>query len=97
MAVALRETAVLGCTTNLTFLSAVIDHPAFRAGATQTHFIEDHLAAWSGATNHRIAAAIAAALAAPLGLGSKSECSAATTPSVWESLGPWRLGGERRP
>ncbi len=97
MAVALSETAVLGCTTNLSFLKTIVEHPAFRAGATHTHFIDDHLANWPGASQHRLAAAIAAALAQPLGLGAKSAAAAGeTTPSVWEGLGAWRLGGGGR-
>jgi acetyl/propionyl-CoA carboxylase alpha subunit len=39
---ALRRLGVQGVTTNRTFLRAVLAHPAFAAGDTQTHFIADH-------------------------------------------------------
>lgn len=40
---ALRETVILGMTTNLAFLRALINHPAFAAGQVDTSFIERHL------------------------------------------------------
>ena len=43
MDAALRETVILGTTTNLSFLRALINHPAFAAGAVDTGFIERHL------------------------------------------------------
>ncbi len=42
---ALRDLAVGGVATNRDFLIAVLDHPAFRAGAIDTHFIDRHLPA----------------------------------------------------
>ncbi|WP_343419589.1 hypothetical protein [Candidatus Flexifilum breve] len=44
MDAALRDTVILGTTTNLTFLRALINHPAFQAGEVDTNFIETHLA-----------------------------------------------------
>lgn len=41
---ALRGTHVQGLTTNRAFLIDVLDHEAFRAGDTHTHFIEQHFA-----------------------------------------------------
>jgi 3-methylcrotonyl-CoA carboxylase alpha subunit len=41
---ALRDTVILGTTTNLGFLRALINHPAFAAGAVDTGFIERNLA-----------------------------------------------------
>jgi acetyl/propionyl-CoA carboxylase alpha subunit len=40
---ALRELSVQGVTTNREFLLRVLDHPAYVAGAIDTHFIERHL------------------------------------------------------
>lgn len=40
---ALRETVVLGVTTNLAFLAALLEHPAFTAGQVHTGFIESAL------------------------------------------------------
>ncbi len=39
---ALRETVLLGTTTNTAFLADVIEHPDFAAGDTHTGFIDDH-------------------------------------------------------
>ena len=43
MEAALRETVILGTTTNLSFLRALIAHPVFKAGEVDTNFIETHL------------------------------------------------------
>ncbi len=45
LAAALRGLAVGGVVTNRAFLLAVLDHPEFRSGAIDTHFIERHLPA----------------------------------------------------
>ncbi|MDA0822260.1 MAG: ATP-grasp domain-containing protein [Proteobacteria bacterium] len=39
---AIREQVILGVTTNCGFLGRVLAHPAFRAGAIHTHFIDEH-------------------------------------------------------
>jgi 3-methylcrotonyl-CoA carboxylase alpha subunit len=41
---ALCETVILGLTSNVGFLSEVLDHPLFRAGGATTAFIDVHLA-----------------------------------------------------
>jgi 3-methylcrotonyl-CoA carboxylase alpha subunit len=43
MDAALRETVILGTTSNLDFLGALVNHPAFAAGDIDTGFIERHL------------------------------------------------------
>jgi len=93
MLAALSDYVVLGCTTNIPFLLDVIEHPAFVAGDTHTHFIDDHLSPWHGREQHRVVAAIAAAVDvlrsrrhAPV----PAEPSA--SPSPWATLGPWRVG-----
>ncbi len=43
---ALRETAVLGVTTNLPYLQAILADPHFRRGETTTDFLERRLADW---------------------------------------------------
>ncbi|MCK6576982.1 MAG: acetyl-CoA carboxylase biotin carboxylase subunit [Anaerolineae bacterium] len=40
---ALRETTLIGTTTNLGFLRALVNHPAFAASEIDTNFIERHL------------------------------------------------------
>jgi acetyl-CoA carboxylase biotin carboxylase subunit len=42
MSQALSRFAALGVIHNAAFLKRVIDHPAFRAGHTHTHFLEEH-------------------------------------------------------
>lgn len=46
MAWALRHYVILGVTTNIPFLQAVIDHPAFRRGETNTNFIDRYFTIW---------------------------------------------------
>ena len=41
---ALRQTVILGTTTNLDFLLALVDHPAFREGHVHTRYVDDNLA-----------------------------------------------------
>jgi Acetyl/propionyl-CoA carboxylase, alpha subunit len=43
---ALREFTVLGVRTNLSYLGAVAEHPAFAAGETHTGFLAEHFADW---------------------------------------------------
>jgi acetyl-CoA carboxylase biotin carboxylase subunit len=87
---ALRDTALLGPTTNLAFLVDVLRHPAFAGGATHTGFLAEHLPTWTPA-----AAVAPAAIAAALALGRPATSNAAGTaavPGPWQTLGAWRLG-----
>jgi acetyl/propionyl-CoA carboxylase alpha subunit len=43
---ALGNYVALGVTTNIQFLKAVLEHPAFKAGEITTHFIDDHFRNW---------------------------------------------------
>jgi len=96
---ALREYAVLGVTTNVAYLIAILDHPAFRAGATHTGFIPEHMAEWAPerAENEKIAL-IATALEEYSRRGSGGTVAAATAGarsavSPWTQLGSFRLHG----
>jgi acetyl-CoA carboxylase biotin carboxylase subunit len=93
---ALRDTVILGPTTNLAFLQDVLAHPAFAAGATHTGFIEEHLAGWCATDGEIDAAAVAAALAGTLRSATGRSATGPTAPSVqpspWDTLGAWRLG-----
>jgi acetyl/propionyl-CoA carboxylase alpha subunit len=66
---ALRETVVLGTTTNAAFLERVLGHPAFAAGATHTGFLDEHAAALAaptpGAEQERLLLAAAALCSRP--------------------------------
>jgi acetyl/propionyl-CoA carboxylase alpha subunit len=96
---ALRRYAVLGVTTNVAYLIAVLDHPAFRAGDTHTGFIPDHLADWrDDAGAQRDFALAAAALqdqTGPAGTATSENgrAAAAAPPSPWQRLGAFRLPG----
>ena len=91
---ALRDYAVVGVTTNIPFLIDVLRHPEFAAGATHTHFIDEHLRDWQPDLADAELAAIAAALhavlapAAVVGNGPRRRAA-----SPWQTLGGWRLGG----
>jgi acetyl-CoA carboxylase biotin carboxylase subunit len=92
---ALREYALLGVTTNVAFLIAVVEHPAFAAGDTHTHFIAEHLQAWRPPAARTELAAMAAGLYALLAPATRR--GGATQPSTrplspWHTLGAWRLG-----
>jgi 3-methylcrotonyl-CoA carboxylase alpha subunit len=92
MAAALRETAVLGVVTNVARLQAIVDHPAFRAGALHTGFLEEHLR--GGARDgcppaEAVAAALAALSVQPAAAGAAAAATAA--PDAWAALGPRRL------
>ena len=46
---ALHDTLVLGVTTNIDYLQAIVGHAAFRAGDVHTRFLDEHLPDWQGA------------------------------------------------
>ncbi len=46
MQAALRETVLLGITTNWRFLQDVLSHPDFRAGRAHTTWIDEEFTAW---------------------------------------------------
>lgn len=97
---ALRETCVLGITTNLDFLQAIFADPAFIQGKLDTHYLERHFPSWKpeSPTMELIAQAavcehaILTSRSVPSrnGIGSKhgtrsDECDA------WRSLKSWRI------
>ncbi|MEP0813112.1 MAG: acetyl-CoA carboxylase biotin carboxylase subunit [bacterium] len=89
---ALRETAVLGVTTNLPYLLRLISHPAFAEGKLHTGFIEEHsadLAAQPAGEPELIAAALA--LAKPAAPQATIAAGAGNNrmPTPWEYLGAW--------
>ena len=89
---ALRDTAVLGPATNLAFLQDVLEHPAFRRGETHTGFLAEHFATWQPGGDEATAA-LAAALALARPAAPAGARGPAATPTPWETLGAWRLGG----
>ena len=95
MAGALRQTAILGLTTNLPFLIDLVDHPAFAAGDTHTGFLPEHFPNWQpGEQPHRLAAALAASLHRDPHRNGDGQTSlpAQDSSTPWRQLGGWRLG-----
>ena len=94
MAGALRQTAILGLTTNVPFLIELIEHPVFAAGDTHTGFLPEHFPNWQPSEKQDMSAA---ALAAVLHRGPNrssggGEISLPPQDSPWQQLGGWRLG-----
>ncbi len=104
LAAALDDTAVLGLPTNRMFLSAVLRHPAFAAGAATTAFVAQHFAPGSAALARPAPGEPMLALAAVLlyeaassAAASSAEISGAaaqTGPGAGSpALGAWRSTG----
>ena len=102
---ALDDYAVLGPTTNLPFLRAIVAHPAFAAGDLSTAFLEEHFAGWRPPAPPPEAAVVAAILLADA-WGSGASTGASLPPGAGRpaagagsaSADPWvRLTGRRLP
>jgi len=95
---ALRQTVVLGVTTNLARLRKIVEHAAFREGALHTGFIDEQIADLSATRSELPPEALAAAAAASYGLRpdrSSMETAGQSSSSAadpWSELGGWRLG-----
>jgi 3-methylcrotonyl-CoA carboxylase alpha subunit len=89
---ALARTAVLGLTTNLALLQAIVAHPVFRAGELHTGFLDAHLSEppRPPCPPPRV---LAAAVAAASRRGSSAAAGPRRSPDPWEQAGAWRLGG----
>ena len=87
LAEALAGVAVRGVRTNLEFLQAIVETPAFAEGRVNTQFVEEHhiaLAASRPDDDLLIAAAASEVLAVAQ--------SAASPGDPWRQAGPWRVG-----
>jgi acetyl/propionyl-CoA carboxylase alpha subunit len=62
---ALSHYVLLGVTTNIPFLRAVINHAQFRRGEATTDFVERHFAGWQPAARLALPAETAPESAAP--------------------------------
>ena len=83
---ALRETVVLGVTTNTAYLRAVLEHPAFAAADLHTGFLTEHADALAdaGPSDEQLPALIAAAL-----LFAHHD-PRHDPPAALDAIGPWR-------
>ncbi len=89
MAWALRRFVILGVTTNIEFLTRVVEHPAFAAGDLHTHFLDEHALDLAAPERLEEAVAIAAGLAAGAPGGDGRPATAA---AVAGAGGPWQSG-----
>ncbi len=91
---ALDDLVILGPTTNVEYLRAIVSHPAFKSGELSTSFIAEHLAGWKPSAETPDEALLAAAAAELLVGGASTKTAggadAAAPSSPWETLGPWR-------
>ena len=93
---ALGDTAVLGVTTNIPYLLAILQEPHFRAGQTSTNYLAEHLADWrpDGAVSEEawLGAAVFEFLRGS-GKGSRRDTAMAgfaSPPDPWNLPGSWR-------
>jgi acetyl/propionyl-CoA carboxylase alpha subunit len=94
MTAALRQTALLGLTTNLEFLQTVFAHPVFIDGNATTNFIATHLPDWAP---NPVPPPIEVFLAAALAQGTIPEATSQTPSpkedSPWTRSNGFRMGG----
>jgi len=84
---ALRDYAILGVKTNVSWLRRVVAHPAFREGLVSTRFIADHEPALQRSTPDVVPAIAAVLAAAPRRV--EGVTASAKLPTVWDSLRGW--------
>ena len=92
---ALATTTILGVTTNLPFLRALLRHPEFVAGTATTQMIAEHFAGWLAPAPPPVAL-MAAALADHLGLTRPPASADLTRPAdhnPWSVADGFRVGG----
>ncbi len=108
---ALRDYAILGIRTNISFLIDVLRHVAFVDGATYTDFIPRNLSEWpevSGDLTERRdyfadLATVAAGVIDHMGLGKRHGAAAfrgdgarAVKPDPWDTVGSWEIASGRQ-
>ena len=89
MIAALRQTILLGVTTNIPYLLDILQEADFRAGRTTTGYLAEHFADWSDA--HTIDDDLLAAMAALELIGSGSIASNGAVSSVEKVPDPWAV------
>ncbi len=97
MVLALSGYTVLGIKTCIEFLSALMQHPEFVSGNTQTSFIDKNMSDWIGKKrgkrfiNEALIAAAISSQARPT--GRRGVKTTEEMPGPWLTLGKWSLGG----
>lgn len=93
---ALRETAVLGITTNIPYLLAILQEPHFRAGHTSTGYLQEHMADWSPVAEKSAAEWVGTAVFELLHGAGKGKVGTAVAadptaqPDPWQAAPAWR-------
>ncbi len=92
---ALSRFMVMGITTNIPFLKAVIDHEAFRRGGITTHFIDSYFENWTNIKQELPTDALIALAVYDAMYPKREEVVKYKEPdphSPWKSAGRWRIG-----
>jgi 3-methylcrotonyl-CoA carboxylase alpha subunit len=92
---ALRETAVLGVTTNITYLIDILNEPTYLAGNTSTNYLQEQFAEWQPSTEVTgtdwLATAVFELLQGSGKRGGGTAVSTETTqPDPWQETTSWR-------
>jgi acetyl/propionyl-CoA carboxylase alpha subunit len=94
---ALRDMVVLGVTTNIPYLLAVLEEPQFQAGNTTTNYLNEQMAGWTAETGIDEDMLLAAAVFEVLNRGGKERHrgngtagDAETASDPWNDLSAWR-------
>lgn len=92
---ALRDTAVLGVTTNIPYLLDILAEPHFHAGHTPTHFLDTHMPQWQPQTPTDLEWWAAAAFELlqgnkQSGVGTAVSLTADSHPDPWNQTSAWR-------
>ncbi len=97
---ALRNTAVLGMTTNIDFLEAVLRHPEYIAGNLHIGFLDEYMPEWKpnapGIEELKFALGLASLPKELRGFGGDSEPRSRGIPEPWSEIGSWQIGGGSR-
>lgn len=89
MVQALQETAVLGVTTNVPYLLAILQEENFRSGRTSTNYLQEYMAHWSPTDIVDEAAWLGTAVFELLQGGGKTAVAAAAADSGSSIPDPW--------
>ncbi|MGQ0571396.1 MAG: acetyl-CoA carboxylase biotin carboxylase subunit [Armatimonadota bacterium] len=88
---ALAAYALLGPRTNVSYLRAIVAHPAFAAGALSTEFLAEHLSGWRAPQPGPQVAAIAALLSELAQIAGEPGRPGGRRVDPWGRLAGWRV------
>lgn len=92
MSHALRRTVIHGLNTNCAFLRAIVDHPEFRAGRTDTGFLDRHFKQYAGDDSCLDAVLSLCALSGETNPSTSSAAETLWRKDPWTQLSGWRQG-----